>query len=573
MQEILFSDLSEITVNKQDIADTSTPDKWRVMPYTAGHTEGKLLVAGECTKPNPLTLKLGLTGWHKIFLGMIKIGFDNRFYIKLSNDPWYRAVNMSKEPRPIHYDPHEWIEEDFWCCADLTNLNILLKKPDVAGKFGILTSSLAWIRCVPMTDDEIKAHLAYNAPQRKVHAHFDGDWNLIEEAGLIGPMSRLCSIKDTDIKLCSVEAMADIGNRFDLTDTPMTTQDLSYYEGNKKGAEIAKLRHQTYTDYIRQNGIVPLAALRMSICNFCVPDEHLARLKFPDEHPEYYIRSREGDTIPICSYAYSKVQNYVIDTLKNALDLGYDGVTLMYVRGSHIGFEQPVIDAFKAIYPKIDPCRLPVTDNRLNGVWRSIFTTFMTKLRKALDEHAGKHVHINIVTDFTPETDFHFGIDIREWARLGLIDSMCSDTMETFEDLTDCLADDGLIDLEKYKEEQTKRMVLCRNYDGLDIDRVVEGVKQYLEIEKEYGVEFYACLLGYWRPSIYTPNWEKVRKAGATKFCATNFVHSMPDLPGYHRVSKFGHDSLCTEYSTPKLYRVLSLDNKNIATYNPNWRG
>lgn len=573
VQEIIFSDLYEIVQNKQEVLPYCNETKWQSIPYTAEDIEGKILAAGEYTHPEELTLTPNLKGWYKIFLGLIQIGSENHFYIKLSNEEWYRSVRMSKEPRPIHFETHEWIEENFWCCADLTNQNVHIKKPEVEGKFGISSSIIAYIRCVPMTDREVKAYQDYQKPQQKLHVHFDCDWNLVEEQSVSGAMSRLCTIKDTDAKLCSVEITGDLDNNFAFTEAAFTVQDESYRAGNEKAYAKRFMRHKTYTDFIRKQNIIPLAAMRMSICNFGIPYDKLLQLRFPKEHPEFYIKSREGNTIPICSYAYPEVQNYVISSFKTALDYGYDGVTLMYVRGSHIGFEQPVLDAFSKLYPDVNPCRLPVTDKRLNGIWREIFTTFMTKLRTELDAHAKKHIHINIVTDFTPDTDFCYGIDIEKWAELGLIDSVCSDTMETYEDLTNCLADDGLIDLEKYKAEQKKRMVVCRNYDGLDIDHVVEGVHKYLEIEKKYGTEFYACLLGYWRPSIYVPNWEKVKEAGATRFCATNFTHAVPDLPGYHRVSKFGHDTLNAEYHTPRLLRVLSLNGIDISTYNPNWRG
>jgi hypothetical protein len=148
---------------------------------------------------------------------------------------------------------------------------------------------------------------------------------------------------------------------------------------------------------------------------------------------------RNGATLKVCSYAYDEVQDYMVSQLVGFMDYGFDGVSLIFHRGAHIGFEEPVIRRFAELYPDVDPFVLPAADERLNGVWSDFMTTFMRKLRNALDAASDRHLKINVITDYTPATSKLFGLDVERWAKEHLIDQVLQTIMETFEDLDGCL--------------------------------------------------------------------------------------------------------------------------------------
>ena len=71
MDPIIFSNLNEIASQSELLCEKTTQNQWQVMPYATGDVEGNLLVAGAQTEPQDITLQLGLSGWHKIYIAMI----------------------------------------------------------------------------------------------------------------------------------------------------------------------------------------------------------------------------------------------------------------------------------------------------------------------------------------------------------------------------------------------------------------------------------------------------------------------------------------------------------------------
>ncbi len=63
------------------------------MEYKTKLGEGRLLLATYDGNPEPVTLNINLTGWHKIFIGFFSMNADNYSFIKLTDDEEYTPIS------------------------------------------------------------------------------------------------------------------------------------------------------------------------------------------------------------------------------------------------------------------------------------------------------------------------------------------------------------------------------------------------------------------------------------------------------------------------------------------------
>jgi len=570
MCEIVISSLKKISKNPEEISEKSSYDKWQTMEFSAGDIKGEMLVAGELCHPRNLVLSPNITGWYKIFVATVNLKSTNYFCMRLSSDEGFSGMRDPSSGKKFMWTPLEYTEEFFWKCACLTGEDIILSKPDSHFRNAC---SIAWLRFVPMTEEEIAA---YQKPgDGSVHIHFDEDTNAEDSLDSNEALlTRFASLKGTDVGECSLEISFDYDTPEHEEIPTLLANDFGWHRGD---AEFLKLKDKAYklrTDFLHKNGIKAYAANRMSVAEFTPPytNLHWTYKSFVRNHPEYYCTLRDGSNIAVCSYAFAEVRSYVIDNLLSFMKYGFDGLTLIYHRGLHIGFDAPCISLFEERYPGVDPFSLPVTDERLSSVWCDIMTDFMRALRSALTEKCGKDAKINVIVDYSPKTSKHFGLDVEKWAKEGLVDSVLQGIMEMYEDLDGTLDGEGKIIIDKYCEKLKSEPVL-RRYHSTDIEKISAGARDYLEICKGYGVEFYATLP--WPHKCPPEEYKEYRKAlnelGAEKFLSWNTNHLLYDLPEAHAALSFTKAD--EEWYIPRRVRTTSLAGSNIAIFNPNWRG
>jgi len=569
MEGIVFNNLYEKVVEKDRISNRMTPDLWYRMPYQIENLEGELLLAGELTKPQPLTIKPELSGWYKIYICFVNMRSDNHVYFKLTDDLAYDGIKTVGFDSPRTWCATEFAEEVYWKCADLTGQDIAMVKPDCGQRNA---ASVAWLRFVPMTEEEVAEYKAYRdcKDTRCVHFHFDEDTNLEDTVdSLYGLLTREAKLPNTDVETCTFEISFDYDGVYDANYTPIRIVDDVW---NKKDLKFQPNKELAYMERIKllhDADIKAYAGNRMSVASFHVPYSlNSWRIQFADKHPELYCKMRDGHAINVCSYAYRQTRDYVINNFKKYAQYGFDGFTLIFIRGLHIGFEQPVVERFKELYPDVDPFTLPVTDERLNGVWCEFMTTFMRELKEALPDK-----DINVLTHYDPQSSKHAGLDVEQWAKEGLITSICQGHMEIYEVLDDCLDTNGFIDVDKYKAVNLKKQTIKRTVVDA-VDKVVYGVGEYKKICDKYGIDFYAVM-----PWPHTGHYTKrreyadnLRAAGAEKFFSWNANQVVWNLPSYHVQSTLGHKKLFTE-ELKNFYKVISLDGNYIAGFNANWKG
>jgi len=269
------------------------------------------------------------------------------------------------------------------------------------------------------------------------------------------------------------------------------------------------------------------------------------------------------------------VQDYVIGNLLEMVRMGFDGVSLIFQRGLHIGFEAPVVEKFAEKHPDINPYVLPISDERLHGIWCEIMTGFMRKLRKELDNISKKRLLVNAFSYYGLLTAKHLGLDAETWAKEGLTDIVSQSDTEIFEDLDGCMneSDPSVIDLEKYSAKLKMRPVIKKN-DCTDVDKVCAHIPEYTALKKKYGVEVYHVL-----PWIHSLPYkqvqeaiEKMKKAGAEKFLAWNGYDLHTDLPEYHTIMNAGRGT-DPNIRLRRFVHVISLANNDISQFNANWWG
>ena len=238
------------------------------------------------------------------------------------------------------------------------------------------------------------------------------------------------------------------------------------------------------------------------------------------QFPQFRCLTRDGRPIEALSFAFPEVRKIAINSIIKALPKEWDGVSIFFHRGVVVSLEQPVIDEVEKRYG-VDARRLPRSDERLHSVLCEFVTSFMRELKAALNKKAQEenraNYEINIITFHDVKSSKYFGYDVEAFLKEGLVNSVSQGIMMYYEDIDDCLADDGLIDIEKYKQKKNGSFVIKRWFDD-DGAHIIGGIKEYLELQKKYGGEFYAAL--GWENKDYPYQLELAKaiyEAGAEK--------------------------------------------------------
>ncbi len=542
-------------------------DKWLDLPYEAGEMRGRALVATDMYEPAPLSLTLGVRGWHRIYLGLLRFSGGNRSGIAVQLGNGGKTL-LEPKARAPHWMAHEWIEECFYRAADLSDLTLHLEKPRGAAQHW--TSGVAYIRLVKMSDEEVAAYCSSEGGHTSFHFDLDFtaelDYRTVEEC--IG----------------RVEMLEGTGGGILFLEPPYdgclaeSSQKRVYYTASqeervRKGVALSQNKDAYCSAVINKAktmGFRTCAAMRMQMTDFVFP---LALYHYDSgvgvRYPQYQCKTRDGRTVETLSYAYPEVRRMAVEGLLPQLARGFDGLLLIFNRGMHIAFEQPVIDRVRALYG-VDARRLPFADERLHGVLCEYMTDFMRELRAAVRAAYGEQKRIYVVGFYDAAASKHFGLDLETWAREDLIDGVCQGLMTHFEELGGCLDEDCLIDLDKFRAENARRPVL-RRIHGNDHAMILNGALELRPICERYGKEFLATLL--WEnatPADTLRMAEELREIGVDKFFSWNANHKarFPDLWNAERAIARGVP--CEEV---RYVRVLSFAGYDISSFHQNWRG
>ena len=158
-KELLFSYLDQVFEPKSSLSPDSLADKWRIIPYETENWSGNLLEAADASNPGDISFNPNLTGWYKIYVGLL---FPGVISIKLTSDPTFfnYKSSLTVNTPDCNYGRGVFLEETLWRCADMTGESIILSNRKIHEQH---QSRITNIRFVPMTEEEIAEYLAEEA--------------------------------------------------------------------------------------------------------------------------------------------------------------------------------------------------------------------------------------------------------------------------------------------------------------------------------------------------------------------------------------------------------------------------
>ena len=410
------------------LAAESRKGRWRISSYVSQGIEGKLLYA-DCQAEAPeVTLALGLTGWHRVTVGLWgpSEGFPysaagNR--LKLSGEPAFRPlVRRGSVPGGISHV--ENIEEFVLGSANLSGQHLVIGPP--AAGSGAVTA-VAYVRCEPLSDRQVKAVVEDRARSdcRRIIAYNDGlsfygrrdRWEKQDFWEMIEPY------RHSDVESLYFGLLGDV------TCFPARNGTMAQGPGAEKFRSLMDRGiHPVVTamEYAHQMGLKFFIYQRMGAWADPFPDDMWCS-DFTRAHPQFRCISKEGLPITQMSYAFSEVRRRQIDLLSEVASLGVDGVDLTLMRGpAYVLYEEPLVNGFKEQFGQ-DPRQLDEWDPRWLEYRRWPMTAFLMELRQELDKVGAKldkRLEISAVTLPTALGNLFYGLDVETWVNERLVDRL-----------------------------------------------------------------------------------------------------------------------------------------------------
>ncbi len=592
---IIFSDLGNLCEPAENIGTEDVIDKWVSVDYETATISGTMLSAQMTVSAKPVMLSPKLNGWYKIYVSLLDSP-DNRVFLRLSGDSVQSPMSPSDETFSMSMWRWSRFQECLWKCADMTGQSVEISK---RVGHGTAPCFVGWLRFVPMTEEEIAEYkhdlerkdtkrLMVSSDMHGVPVMFGAntpnEWRSIIE-----------NAKNTDVKIYSLEvngfgetADGDRGPEFAFG------SEGSRFVYDKMMSKTAET-YSNMIDYGHECGMEIYLGRRMGARLGCVypHDDQNRNTSFGRANQHLRCKDRDGAWVDAMSLAYEEVQDEAIDAFLKYAELNCDGVNLIYTRGiPYVLFEEPVIERFKQKYPDVNPCEVPLADERLYGVKCEIMTGFMRRLRTALDakcKELGKApIKIHVCVGSSLLDNKRIGLDVETWAKEGLINTCSVHILRITERLDGLMQDDNpdLIDLKKYSKavRESFRKVVHRDVEGDFLDGTfkpmsiieLEHVDDYVAMAKKWGVEVYFDILPREQKSEeYIENALKLIEHGAENIALWDADFRMCFLPKWSTAAKLGHfeelknGTLVQNPAT--LYRILSIRGRSISLYCAAW--
>ena len=591
-REVIISDFRKWAREKERLAEECTPDKWELVDYQTAVAGGTMLMASEETLPQPVTVDPGIAGWYRVYVCMADFGGGmaaNHIDLRLAGDPCSRSVRAGDTRPYADWNCDEQVEEAFWRCADMTGKTVTISKAVGSPPH---TSNILWLRFVPMTEAEAEAQARLSADwsRKTMLAHMDMDFHMCDDARAPREFCKqIWALAESDVGVLCQEVTND------LIDWENLPED--GYTPRKSGARLRMdycrrlymMRREVYPEeaaFAHSLGMRLFASLRMQLSNFGFPmAQPLFEVPFVSAHPELRCAARDGTPCEFLSYAYRETQDYVIGALLDAAQYGFDGVHLIFIRGQQALFEKPMEERYIRKYgDKVPFNRLPADDPRLMDIRADVMSEFLGRLRSALDGFSRKagreRIQIYLTAYFSAEDSLRDGLDIERFAREGLIDGVIQSNMSVWEETDGLLAEDGLVDLEKYAEKARTGYVVRRSYAN-NVPATVAGLPGYRAIADKYPIALYSDMP--WEstmpPEDFMRAARRLYEAGAVNLalwdCCPTRAQCLSEWAADARMGR--KEEVMAASLEPSAYRrvikVLSYNGQDKRYYHPSWRG
>lgn len=422
----IISDLS-IASPAVALSKKHLPGHWQVVDYEIDGLTGRLLSAGPETDPPAVEIPLETSGWHAVYIG---------FWAPRWTQPHVVRIKLTSDERYVHWHPeapnNTVLIERFWNYKDIqpgdcvqVALQVRGNQPNSAG--------IAFIKLVPLTDDEIEAVEADRA-DASTHRLIVMD-DSFSEFGMRNPVTaeeieewlEPLRYSDAEKMFWCLGAGGDVvayNSRIgklighNTADYPRVGDRLiadSLSKLFEQGIDPLKVAR----DYVKSLGIEFHVSQRMEAFACSPPFEEFFTGWIYPEHPEWHCVDRDGVSVVRLSYAFPGFRQLVIDIFKELAAYEIDGVHMIFNRGApFLLYEQPLIDGFLAEFGE-DPRELDENDER----WLSYRARTMTQFLRDLRAEMGDlQISAHVLND--EATNLFFGLDLKAWVEEGLVDNL-----------------------------------------------------------------------------------------------------------------------------------------------------
>ena len=594
-KEILLTQLGDCFGPSDNLSQYGINSKWRTIPYRTGDISGTMLSSLGKACPEDVSYDPKLEGWYKIYVCLP--AFSNmEVLLKLTqDDAFYRFT-------PLHTDGLTFtrLEESFWRYAKMDGQAITMSKKTF-NPTEPLSSVLAWLRFVPMTDSEVEALMARRADSstKCIYATDDVHNRMYFSIGMEKPENWDIIVQpyeDSDVEWLSLEEI----NTFIHGPCAAAPDDFAFLREGDRSLQNARDSFDSFAILERlvkkgqAMGMKMSLSLRMGAWGIGYPfDQCYFDLPMYLENPQWRCVMRDGVAAAAFSYAFPEVRQYMVDTLVKMAKCGCDAVTIIAHRGiPYVLYEEPVVKKFRELYGE-DPYDLPLDDPRLNGVHCGIMTDFFRQVRHALDEAVPeRHVEVHLRSLHSMYDNKYVGIDCETLAQEGLVDAIISYPNRYREVYGEgCILPNGRVDLERYKQyvnDPSLKPYLHQGdrncFDPVPDSRgvlqgpngVEENAKQWLALEARTGVKIYIDIMPrVMEPEILRSRTLELYNSGVTRFALWDTYGRVPVKSMWSLARNMGHRDLMENPTEPsyRLYQLKELAGNDISRSLPIWGG
>jgi len=408
---------------------------WRVFPYEAGGIQGNLIWAFEDNRVPKVRVPLPVNGWYAIFVGRLCVvpGGKTQVWLKLDGQ-------RASIPRSTKVDQGYWnIQDIFYKVAELKDQ--CLEISQTPG--GIIhRCSVAYIKLIPLSEAEISGFLADrdNPTRRSLAASCDGFSFIYERRPTTEEelLSEVEIYRDTDFKTLllhlggsdQVNYPSKFGFMFgqDIDSFP-EAGDRYFVEAVRELARKKINPTKVLIDGAHDIGMKVHVGFRPALWSYYPPYTDLFESPFYRRHPEWRTIDKDGTPVARMSWAVPEVRAHLLDVLREAVELGADGVHIVFNRGFPMVLYEPAFcELFRKQYGE-DPHALDESDPRIQKLRSDVVITFMKEVRDMLDREEGwrgngKRLEISVCVLGDEADNLRYAVDLRRMVREGLVDEI-----------------------------------------------------------------------------------------------------------------------------------------------------
>lgn len=407
-------------VGASALSERALPGCWQVTEYATNEFSGKVLFANPSQNAPEIRISLPASGRYSIAVGLMQ-NYCDRLLLKLEGDRCFSKLSHSPTA-----PSSQCIEECWWRDVDLTGDEVLVLSQDNAMK---RRCNIAFIHLYPApaaTQPEIPIYVTVDGLPGN-HGLVELDEMLNEEL-MFEDTHVTAILHGTDINGAAQYMTQLPAHRYPAEQAAQEvfTDDEYYLWTVQQLLEYDKAGRCPLRDSIEAAhsiGREIYAYYRMAITRLSAPSRALFHNPFFDAHPEWRCIDFDGTPVSRLSVGFPAVREYFLEHLRETVELGADGVCLVFARGwPLVLFEQPVADAFEKRTSKNMDTVSP-DDPELLQVRTEFITQFLRDIRHTIfDAASGRQVKIIAMMLATPEINKYFGMDCKQWAQEGLVE-------------------------------------------------------------------------------------------------------------------------------------------------------